>query len=818
MANSMLTQKLEMKRTVTGPVLKVKPPRKQSPFSAWLIAGLLVLAVCTFAFRKTIFQGANLSISSHLYLQDTIFNTGLPLRELDCISDSTPYTLLIPYQQMIKQGLELHGKIPLWNDMNACGMPIVGDLMAFMFSPFTLLFSICNTHTYSLVLCLYVFAGGLGTLLLARRMGFTPLPAAFAALVYAFNPLLTKYAELPNQPFLVPWITLAALSLGARGFWGAIALGAICGAAPYVMHAECAFAAVCGAWIFLLIETLFSREGSLKEKLKSYFYSLFTAGTAGVFVAAPLLLPFAEYMKNTLSYKASIEWCKNIPWQALLLDLVHPSSGAGSFFGGILVLPLMILGTLKRSRRSTALVVATVCAFWVVAKLFPLDWLSLQRPFNLFMPIYAAPCLLLAFSLLAAEGIARLGKCSLKERLAAAVVLAAAVATPFIFAKMHINTQSWMFDAIPPQIFRAEANTQLAIAILSLIAVIMLPHLSKHIPLRILPARLLPEKLIASLIPSRPTAWQLTALAMIGLNLWSISGAFKSSLPVLKPFNYPTTDVIAFLQQNKGRILAVGNHMLLANTNVVYGINDFRVINPLLPKRYTDFMLQSGGVRQGLSVFVWGAWNLGPELDLASVKYFIMQEPHVALPTDRFKLLKSFPGNMQVYQNLKALPPAFLAYSTVKSESLDESLQLIRSKTFEQDRDVIVESSAASTVLRSTKKISEVAPVQRPDPQTVKLQFKAEAPAMVVLTDSYYPGWTAMLDGKKADIVPVNGMFRGVAVSKGQHELVYEFRSTSLETGIKILIGGIAILALIGLVQIARLFGLRSLQEGGAPR
>lgn len=796
-----------MKRTATGPVLKIKPPRKQSPLSAWLIAGLLVLLVCVVAFKKTIFHGANLSISSHLFLQDTIFNTKLPLRELDCISDSTPYTLLIPYQHLIKQCLDMHGQIPLWNDMNACGMPLIGDLMAFMYSPFTLLFSICNTHTYSLVLCFYVFAAGLGTLLLARRLGFSPLPATFAALVYAFNPLLTKYAELPNQPFLVPWITLATLSLGARGFWAAIALGVICGATPYIMHAECAFAAVCGGWAFLLIDLLSNREGTLKEKLKSYVTSLLFAGIAGLFFAAPLLLPFVDYMKNTMCYKAAIDWCKYIPWQALLLDLVHPCAGAGSFFGGILLLPLIMLGALKKSKRSSALIIATICAFWVVARIWPLDWLSLQRPFNLFMPIYAAPCLLLAFCMLAAEGLARISRSSRKERVLAGVLLIAAAVFPFIFAKLKVDTTSWIFDAIPPQVFRSEANLQLAISILAVIAVVLLPHASKHIPVRLLPARLLPEKLIASLIPARPSAWQLTALALLALNLWSLSGAFKSSLPILKPFSYPRTDVISFLQEHKGRVLAVGNHMLLANTNIIYGISDFRVINPLLPKRYTEFMLQSGGVRQGLSVFVWGAWNLGRELDLASVKYIIVQDPHVTLPADRFKLLKKFEGNLKVYQNLKVLPQAYLAYSTVPSESFDDSLKLIRSPKFDPQKQVIVEDHPDNDELKfskSTSDITPITPVLRPNPQTARMQFTAKAPGILVLTDSYYPGWTAKLDGKDAKILPVNGMFRGIEVSQGKHELVYEFKSTALETGLKILFAGLSALGLVAALQIGK--------------
>jgi uncharacterized membrane protein YfhO len=278
--------------------------------------------------------------------------------------------------------------------------------------------------------------------------------------------------------------------------------------------------------------------------------------------------------------------------------------------------------------------------------------------------------------------------------------------------------------------------------------------------------------------------------------------------------------------------------MLLANTNVIYGIKDFRVINPLLPKRYTDFMMQSGGVRQGLSVFVWGAWNLGPELDLASVKYIVVQEPHVELPTSRFRFLQRFNGNLKVYENLKALPESYLAYSTVESDSFEQSLKLIRSKNFDESKQVIIEpnSEISKTTNAATVSAAAVRPdygfinapiakkapagvvrpieavplVTRPDSETVKIKFNAKRSGVLVLTDTFYPGWTAKLDGKDTDILAVNGMFRGVRVPQGSHELVYEFKSEALETGLKLLLAGLASLLVLAIAQVIRLLIERS--------
>jgi uncharacterized membrane protein YfhO len=67
------------------------------------------------------------------------------------------------------------------------------------------------------------------------------------------------------------------------------------------------------------------------------------------------------------------------------------------------------------------------------------------------------------------------------------------------------------------------------------------------------------------------------------------------------------------------------------------------------------------------------------------------------------------------------------------------------------------------------------------------------------LTDAYYPGWQASLNGRPVDILPVDILFRAVPVPAGEHTLVYEFKPRSVYLGAGI--SGLALLALVvGLV------------------
>lgn len=65
------------------------------------------------------------------------------------------------------------------------------------------------------------------------------------------------------------------------------------------------------------------------------------------------------------------------------------------------------------------------------------------------------------------------------------------------------------------------------------------------------------------------------------------------------------------------------------------------------------------------------------------------------------------------------------------------------------------------------------------------LSVTVTAPSAGILTvlQADYPGWEAYVDGKKTDIIEVDGCFIGVPVDQGQHEVVMKFRPADLYAG-----------------------------------
>jgi uncharacterized membrane protein YfhO len=56
----------------------------------------------------------------------------------------------------------------------------------------------------------------------------------------------------------------------------------------------------------------------------------------------------------------------------------------------------------------------------------------------------------------------------------------------------------------------------------------------------------------------------------------------------------------------------------------------------------------------------------------------------------------------------------------------------------------------------------------------------------VILTDDFYPGWTATLDGRPATIHRVDYLLRGITIGPGRHTVVLDYRPASWRLGLLI--------------------------------
>lgn len=174
------------------------------------------------------------------------------------------------------------------------------------------------------------------------------------------------------------------------------------------------------------------------------------------------------------------------------------------------------------------------------------------------------------------------------------------------------------------------------------------------------------------------------------------------------------------------------------------------------------------------------------------------------LPTDRWKKIGSF-AEVDIYENLVTLPRVWIVYKTVPL-TRDETLKSVKEgrlpdgKPFHPEETALVEREH-SRVLDLPISTS---PGQAPEVKMLRysasgfeLTASSQQTGLLVLSEIYYPGWLAWVDGKPAEVYRVNGILRGIFLSPGQHLVNFRFRPQSLQVGVAGFMLGAILIALL---------------------
>ena len=70
------------------------------------------------------------------------------------------------------------------------------------------------------------------------------------------------------------------------------------------------------------------------------------------------------------------------------------------------------------------------------------------------------------------------------------------------------------------------------------------------------------------------------------------------------------------------------------------------------------------------------------------------------------------------------------------------------------------------------------------DWKTNQITLNAQGPGKLVLSEIYYPGWIATVDGVKQDIEPAYNILRSINLEEGKHEVSFKYRPISIIAGI----------------------------------
>ena len=82
-------------------------------------------------------------------------------------------------------------------------------------------------------------------------------------------------------------------------------------------------------------------------------------------------------------------------------------------------------------------------------------------------------------------------------------------------------------------------------------------------------------------------------------------------------------------------------------------------------------------------------------------------------------------------------------------------------------------------------------------PERVEIELGEHSGGLLVLSDTYYPGWQAYVDGVEQRLLLANHVFRAVEVPEGARQVVFQYKSFSFRLGAWTSAGALGIFAFL---------------------
>jgi hypothetical protein len=725
-----------------------------------------------------------------------------------------------PVREFAAHLLKTTGSYPLWNPYIFGGMPFVGAMNGDEFYPtflLRLLFPVDVGMTWGFIV--HIFLAGLFTYLFLRACRFSFLAALTGGVAYMMGGPISSYVSPGHDgklfvSALMPlalWMLLRGMRDGRRWAWGVLALTT--GLAVLSPHPQLLqyMLLTLGAFALWLVFTADDTTALERQTAWRRLGMAVIAVVLGFLMGAVQYLPFIKYIPwsprsqgmaggyaHAVSYSFPFEELINtyIPQFTGILDNYWGKNGIHfhSEYIGVVVFVLAVLGLARLLRGAHH----SFARFWLGVLIVALLWsLGGYTPF--YHLVYAlvpgtrffrAPSTMFfnvafAIAIFVALGVERLQAGEVTIRYAVgwlivgAIVLLLGVSGALTTAAETIAPVSRL-DAVianAPHLLSGAIRS----AVFTLVAGGTLLLLATH------------------RLDSRATA--LALLVLLAADLWSIERIYwRFSPPATTLYaSDPTIDYVK-AQPEPGRVLAIPlgqdfayhDPFLFGDALMVHGVRQVLGYQGNSMRYYSELTDNALGSPQ--------LWHL------LNVKYLLTNTDSTPIPGSRRLVgpVKDAAGTtVYLYSVPGDNPAAWVAPAIVKAS--DEAvLATVLDQRFDMRRAALFDTAARVTSQKLTA-LPDASPIRptvtRYDPGYIEVELDrpATAGAALVVSENYYPAWTATVDGKPATIGRADLSLIGVALPEGSRKIVLTYGRSTFRHGVLItVVALLAVLAMIG--------------------
>lgn len=248
-----------------------------------------------------------------------------------------------------------------------------------------------------------------------------------------------------------------------------------------------------------------------------------------------------------------------------------------------------------------------------------------------------------------------------------------------------------------------------------------------------------------------------------------------------------------FEKTRQGRVFGIDQATLPTNFATQFRAYDPDYYHPLYIQRYRELVeyANNGIYMPNLprgDVQISNNINPSPELEkrrqrlfeILSVSFIIMKKAQLPETVNKSDII--WENNIFDLIKNNALPRTYAVYDYVVEKDSQKILERLFDDKLNLNESVVLEQ--APKLIKNNIKLTSSIAISKYNENNLEINTDTNKDSLLVLTDNYYPGWKAFIDGKEAQIYRANYTFRAISLPEGKHDITFKYEPKSLSNGL----------------------------------
>lgn len=703
---------------------------------------------------------------------------------------------LYPWKTFVIESIK-NGHFPLWNPYNFSGQPLFANSQSQVLYPLNIVFFIFDQKIAWTIFLYLQFAGsGLFMYLYTRKIGLSKIASLFSSIAYTFSLYATVFFQYANIGHTILWLpALLYIVERIRDHKHAIDLFLYALCIPIVLfagHLQLFF-------LTILFSSLYAVYRLYSSSSRKTFIFFIAANLIGFLLASVQLLPTFELIENAArtSHERSFlsnnllvslhqfvlifspDFFGNPATRNFTLSTSYPTKAmyiglAPLLFAAVSLYQIRKNTYIRFFSITSILVIFLISNNPITASLYTssIPFLSSSSPSNAIF--------LLSFSLAVLGGLGlhywKKNTIKVNKKIVLAPLTFALLVGSSFFLKNDFSNKNLMYSTV----------------LFTLFASILI---------------------LAKKLPSKKA---LLSIAIVVVTILDLFYFFQKFNPfVEKEIVFPQHHVFKELKNISfiNRFWSYASADIEANYATQYSLYDANGYDPLYPKWYGEFI---GASKDGALIKEFNRSNRSDAviaksssekdflqnsfrkkvIDTLGIKYVLDKSENASteetFPEEVYKKIYDQKG-WKVLENKTTLPRAYLAYNYKTYSSKEKFEKLFFDQSLNPQETILLEKKPDIQLGKTPEKKPQIT-VTKHSATEIDIVGKTSENALLFLSDTYYPGWTANVNGKREEVLKAHYALKAIEIPKGTFAVSLTYHPRSFSLGIKISIMSLCLL------------------------